>query len=76
MNRMSYVSKFNQRKTTQSFINWLNNIEKKQKHRLFNFVVKVFYPSISRNTVQEALALIKNYCAVSKEEIDNSSSLL
>ena len=76
MNRMSYVSKFNQRKTTQSFINWLNNIKKKQKHRLINFVVKVIYPSISRNKVQEALALIKNYCAVSKEEVDNNSSLL
>ena len=62
--------KLNQWKNTQSVINWFNNIKNKQKHSFIKFDVKNFYPSISRNTLLEALALAKNYCAISKDEIE------
>ena len=32
--------------------------------------VKDFYPSISKNTLLEALGLAKNYCAISKDKIN------
>jgi len=68
--RMRYVLKLNQWKNTKSVINWFNSIENKQKHRFIKFDVKDFYPSISRNTLLEALALAENYCNISKDEID------
>ena len=70
INRMRYIMKLNQWKNTQSVINWFNNIKNKQKHSFIKFDVKDFYPSISRNTLLEALALAKNYCAISKDEIE------
>ena len=62
--------KLNQWKNTQSVINWFNNIKSKQKHTFTKFDVKDFYPSISRNTLLEALALAKNYCAISMDEVE------
>ena len=62
--------KLNQWKNTKSVINWFNSIENKQKHRFIKFDVKDFYPSISRNTLLEALALAKIFCTISKDDID------
>ena len=62
--------KLNKWKTTQSVIYQFSNIKSKQKHRFIKFDVKDFYPSISRNTPLEALALANSYCAISQDEID------
>ena len=65
--------KLNQRKITKFVVYWFKNIENKQMHRFIKFDVKNFYPSISINTLQEELALAKNYCAISMDEIDSAS---
>ena len=57
-------------KNKRSDINWFNNIKNKQKLRLTKIDVKDFYPSISSNTLLEALALAKNNYEISKVEID------
>ena len=70
INKMKCFIKLNQWKNAQSVIYWFNDIKNKQKHIFTKFDVKNFYPSISINKLLEALALAKNYCAISKGEID------
>ena len=60
--------KLNQRKNTKFVVYWFKNIENKQMHRFIKFDVKNFYPSISINKLQEALALAQNYCAIRKDQ--------
>lgn len=45
-----FVYKLNQRKNTQSVINWCNKVKNKQKHKFIKFDITDFYHSIPSKT--------------------------
>ena len=78
-NQVRNALNLNQWKSTQSVIDWFNNIKDKQKHRFMVFDVKDFYPSITEELLSKAIYFanrIINISAKDKEIIHHARKSL
>ena len=61
--------KVNQWRSTSTVIQWFKNIEDKPESKLIKFDIVDFYPSISENLLEKALAWAKKYVNISDKEM-------
>ena len=62
-------SNYNQWRNTSTVINWFKDIPEKQRHRFIKFDICDFYPSISEELVDKAIAFAILHTDVSEEEV-------
>lgn len=60
---------FNQWRNTSTVISWFNNIPEKPRHRFVKFDICDFYPSISEELLDKAVAYAKLHTEVTDEEV-------
>ena len=60
----------NQWRSSQSVLDWFNNIEEKASKSFMKFDIVSFYPSISMNLLQSALEFARKYTVVSQEDMN------
>ena len=59
-------------KNTQNVIEWFfGNIKEKHRHSFISFDIVDFYPSISENSLDQALSWASNLAIITKDEISN-----
>ena len=63
------ATNFNQWRNTSTVINWFKEIPDKQRHRFVKFDICDFYPSISEDLVDKAIAFARLHTDVSEEEV-------
>ena len=59
----------NQWQNTQNVIDWFGSIEEKSRHSFISFDIIDFYPSISKNLLDQALSWASNLASLSNEDI-------
>ena len=59
----------NQWKNTSNVINWFNNIENKKDCSFIQFEIKEFYPSITEETLEEAISFAKSLIDIDDHKI-------
>ena len=59
----------NQWRNTQNVIEWFGNIEQKSRHSFISFDIVDFYPSISKNLLDQALSWASSLAEISHENI-------
>ena len=59
----------NQWRNTQNVIEWFGNIEQKSRHSFISFDIIDFYPSISENSLDQALSWASSLADISHEDI-------
>ena len=59
----------NQWRNAQNVIEWFGNIEQKPRHSVIMFDIVDFYPSISKNLLDQALSWASSLADISDENI-------
>jgi hypothetical protein len=60
----------NQWKNSLSVIDWFNNIKNKPRHSFLTFDIAEFYPSITEELLDKAIAWAQNYVTISEQQIE------
>ena len=63
-------TKVNQWKNSLSVIDWFNNIKNKPRHSFLIFDIAEFYPSITEELLDKAIAWAQNYVTISEQQIE------
>ena len=63
---------FRQWKNSDEVIDWFEKINKKNRKRFVNFVIKNFYPTIKRKYLIDAIYFSNSFSKFTKFEIDTT----
>ena len=63
-------TELNQWKNSLSVIDWFNNITNKPHHSFLTFDIAEFYPSITEELLDKAIAWAQNYVTISEQQIE------